>query len=515
MAAIDFDRFRLRRFVEHLTAIGEVEIYDEPVPLANLSTLIEASPKATLFRKAGPERCEMVAAVAGSRRRVAAAFGVDERDAAREYARRMATPQKAVEIPAGSAPVQEVVRTGADIDLAALPFHLQHEYDGCTYISSGIDYTVDPATGRTNVGCRRLMLRDRQSMRSNLSQPSDLKRIYLACLERGERLPVSFAVGSHPLDFIAAGLRLPGDEFGLVGTLRGEPVPMVRGVTNGVPAPADAEMIIEGYFDELGYREQEGPYGEFWGYYGPVHMDPVFTVTAITTRKDVLYQTVLHSGRRLARTDGANLGAVGAEVALLRALRASQIEPAQVCSVINAAARSHVRVALKRGVPGQARLAIAALFAMPMVKHVVVVDDDINVFADDQVEWAMSTRFRADRDVVVADGFPGFYMDPTVDRTNQVAKIGFDATQPYDKPDNIESWRPQAPRFAAAARYQTVRQALEANGPMFFRQIMEAVGSDDGREIALELDALHREGMLVRGGNGEWLLKTVTNNAAG
>src|SRR5262249_61701231 len=80
----------------------------------------------------------------------------------------------------------------------------------------------------------------------------------------------------------------------------GGPVPMVRGLTNGVLAPADAEMIIEGYFDELGYREQEGPYGEFYGFYGPVHMDPVFHVTAICMRKDMLHQTVFHSGGHLA-----------------------------------------------------------------------------------------------------------------------------------------------------------------------------------------------------------------------
>jgi UbiD family decarboxylase len=137
-----------------------------------------------------------------------------------------------------------VVLRGDDIDLTKLPFHLQHELDGAPYISSGIDYTVDPATGRTNVGCRRLMFRDKRTMRANLSQPSDLKKSYIACVERGETLPASFAIGSHPLDFLAAG-RLPGDEFGWSRPAR-EPVPMVRGLTNGVLAPADAEMIIEG-----------------------------------------------------------------------------------------------------------------------------------------------------------------------------------------------------------------------------------------------------------------------------
>ena len=146
-----------------------------------------------------------------------------------------------------------------------------------------------------------------------------------------------------PLDFLAAGLRVPVDEFGLVGTLRGEPVPMVRGVTNGVLAPADAEMIIEGYFDELGYREQEGPYGEFYGFYGPVHIDPVFHVTAITARKDVLYQTVLHSGRYLSWTDSGNLGGLNAELRCGACCARAGIEPVAVIAVPASNGRQHAR----------------------------------------------------------------------------------------------------------------------------------------------------------------------------
>ena len=300
---VDLDKFRLRSFVEKLIAIGEMEVHEQAVSLADLSAVIESSSKAKCFKRVGVEQYEMVAAVSGSRRRLAAAFGTDERNVIHEYMRRMSDPQPVVEVPSSGAPVHQVVVKGDAIDLSKLPFHLQHELDGAPYISSAIDYSVDPATGRRNVGCRRLMFRDRRTMRANLSQPSDLKACYIACVERGQTLPVSFAIGSHPLDYLAAGLRLPTDEFALVATLRGEPVPMVRGLTNGVLAPADAEMIVEGYFDELGYREQEGPYGEFYGFYGPVHMDPVFHVTAVTMRNDVLHQTVFHSGDHLSWTD--------------------------------------------------------------------------------------------------------------------------------------------------------------------------------------------------------------------
>lgn len=503
---IDLQKFRLRTFVEQLIELGEVEIHEEPVCLADLSAIIEATPKATLFRRAGPENHEIVAAVSGGRRRMAAAFGVEESRLIPEYLRRMSNPQPVVEVPSADAPVHEVIKTGDDVDLMTLPFHVQHELDGGPYISSGIDYTVDPATGKTNVGCRRLMMRSRREMLSNLSQPSDLKRIYLGCVERRERLPVSFAIGSHPLDHLAAVLRLPADEFGLVATLRGEPVPMVKGVTNGVLAPADAEMIIEGYFDELGYRELEGPYGEFWGYYGPVHKDPVFHVTAITRRRDVLHQTVLHGTSQLSRTECSHLSCVNGEAFVWKTLRDAGLEPAAVRFHPGVASRQHVRVALPRREAGAARRAIDLLFAVPGVKHVAIVDDDIDVNSEEEVEWAMSTRFRPDRDVVVASGFKGYYADPTADKEGLVAKIGFDLTAPYGVPDTIESRRPRPPNVSKRARKQTVRQALQ-DGPMYFVELMNALGSTDGRELAMQLDELRREDNLDRRPNGEWALK--------
>lgn len=500
------NKFRLRSFVNRLIELGEVEIHDEPVPLSELSRIIESSPKATLFRKAGPEQVEVVAAVCGSRKRLAAAFGLDYREIPHEYLRRMASPQTIVEVPSSEAPVHEFVLGRNDADLTKLPFHIQHEFDGGTYISSAIDYTVDPAMGRSNVGCRRLMLRGRHEMRANLTNNSDLKKIYLKCLERKEPLQVSFVIGSHPIDFLAATLRLPGDEIGLVATLRGEPLPVVRGVTNNIAVPADAEMVIEGYFDELGYREFEGPYGEGYGYYGPMHIDPVFHVTAITKRKDALFQSLLHSGRDLSRADSPNTGALNAEVSAWKALRAAGIEPVAVCAPTSTGRQQHVRVSITQKAPGQARQVIAALFAVVRFKHVFVVDDDIDVFSDKQMEWAMATRFRGDRDIVTQGGFPPHYMDPTMEEGDVMTKVGFDLTVPFDRPNHIDYWVAQAPRFERRARFRTVREALES-APMFFAHLVEAVGSRDGRDVALELEQLREQGVLTRLDNGEWALK--------
>ena len=180
------DKFRLRTLLERLIELGEVDVHDEPVALSELSSIIEGTTRAQLFRSLGPERLELAASLAGTRRLLAVAFGVPEDNMREELSRRLARPQKAFEVPSAEAPVHELILTGVEIDLTRLPFYLQHEYDGAPYISAGIDFTRDPLTGRNNVGARRLMLRGRDRAGVNLTDPgSDLRRIYLGCVERG------------------------------------------------------------------------------------------------------------------------------------------------------------------------------------------------------------------------------------------------------------------------------------------------------------------------------------------
>ncbi len=505
--SIDMNKFRLRTFVDKLIDIGEVEIHDEAVPLSELSRIIEATPKAVLFRKAGPEQVELVSSVAGGRRRIAAAFGVSVDSAWKEYLKRLESPQPVIEVASGDAPVHEVVIQGDDVDLTKLPFHPQHELDGSTYLSSGIDYTIDPETGTTNVGCRRLSLRNRREAGTNVTAPSDLKRIYTRAVARGQRLPVSFAVGSHPLDFMAASMRIPTDEVTLVATLRGEPLPLVKCVTNDIRVPADVEMILEGYLDERGHCEPEGPYGENMGYYGPMHLDPVFHVTAITMRRDVLHQSVLHGyGRIMDRTDGANMSALRTEAMAMKVLRGVIKEPVAVHSLSSSGGNQNLRVAIRQYAPGEARKAILAIFsAFTNVKHVFVVDHDIDVSDSRQMDWALSTRFQANRDFVLVEGTPGMRMDPSLEGRLIGAKAGFDCTVPFGRKETVATKVAASAVFGGPRRFQTVREAV-ASGPIYFVDIMRGLGSEDGREIALELDALRQEGVLCRNSDGQYFL---------
>jgi 2,5-furandicarboxylate decarboxylase 1 len=509
VATSDFDRFRLRRFIADLADTDELERREAPVDLADIAKILDGNPRAVHFLAAGPERQELVGNVVSSRSRIARAFSVAPERLAAEIARRLANKPQIVEVSRAEAPAQQVVLTD-DADLTALPVHLQHGLDGAPYISASIDYAVDARTGWTNVGIRRLMLRGRRETGVDLVSPSDLRALYEASAAAGKPLPVSFVVGAHPIDHIAAMMRMPIDELGIVASLRDSPLAVVKGVTNDIRVPADAEMVLEGYFDARGHVEAEGPYGEFRGYYGAVKRNPVFHLTAITRRRDALFQTATIGGRAMSRTDTAVLTSVRTEVVIWKALEIAVREPVAVYATTSSGGNFNVRVALRQRVPGEARNAIAAcMSALVNVKNVYVVDPDIDVTSDEQMDWAMATRFQPDRDLIVLSGMRTLPLDPSITSDRVGAKAGFDLTWPFGTGNRLETRVPEPPRFEGK-RFASVAAAL-ADGPKYFEQLMTAMGSRDGREIVRELEALRGRTALDRDGDGRYLVKPAGN----
>jgi len=503
---VDVDQFRLRTFVESLIDSDDLQVVDEPVHLAGVADVFEDNPKAVWLRRVGPEQAELVGGVDGSRQRLARAFGVTPEELLPEVLRRLRRPPAIVDVDHAEAPVQQVVLRGDDADLTKLPVHLQHGLDGAPYISASVDYVVDPQTGWTNVGMRRLMLRGPRESGIDLVAPSDLRALYEASAARGEPLPVSFVVGAHPIDHVAATMRLPVDELGLVASLRDAPLPVVKCVTNDIRVPADGEWVLEGYLDERGHVEAEGPYGEFLGYYGAVKRNPVFHLTAITHRRDALFQTATIGGRGMAYTDTAVLCGLRTEAMLWRALETAVREPVAVYATPSSGGMFNVRIALRQRVPGEARNAIAAAFGcLANVKHVFVVDPDVDIFSDKAMDWALATRFQADRDLVVQGGLRTLPLDPSLQQTRVGAKAGFDLTWPFGAGPRLEMRVPEPPRYPDVHRFSSARAALE-DGPKTFAELMAAMGSQDGREIVRELFGLRADPGLDRDEIGRYVL---------
>ena len=492
-AAVDTERFDLRRFIDALGE-DEVERVSWPTALADAAGLMEGNPKVVLLEQPAGEPVPLAGNVAGSRKRLAKAFDTTPDKLLGEVLRRLGKKGQLVEVPRAAAPVQQVVLTGDECDFTRLPVHLQHGLDGAPYISASIDFVVDPNTGWTNVGVRRLMLRGRRTAGIDLVAPSDLRAIYIEHANRGERLPIAFAVGTHPIDHVAATMRIPTDELALIAALRDAPLGVVKCVTNDLMVPADAQFILEGYLDERGHVEPEGPYGEFLGYYGGVKLNPVFHLTAITHRHNPVFQTATISGRTMANTDTSQLCALRTETTVWRALEVAVREVKAVYANPATGGMFNVRIALQQRVPGEARNAIAAVFScLANVKHVFVVDPDIDIFSDEQMEWALATRFQADIDLVQQNRMRAMPLDPSLAGSHYTAKAGFDMTLPFLRPGmarSIEHVVPAPPTYDGP-RFASLEAALE-DGPKTFAALMAAIGTRDGREIVRWLEDADR-----------------------
>ncbi len=349
-----------------------------------------------------------------------------------------------------------------------------------------------------------MMLRGRQEAGVDVVSPSDLRAIYEASVARGEKLPICFVVGAHPLDGIAATMRLPVDELGIVAALRKGPLGVVKAVTNDIRVPADAEYVLEGYLSENGYVEAEGPYGEFLGYYGGVKRNPVFHLTAVTRRRDALFQTMTISGRTMGYTDSAPLIALRTEAMIWRALQGAVREPLGVYATGASGGMFNVRISLRQRVPGEARNAIAAAFSsLANVKNVFVVDPDVDIFSDQQMDWALATRFQATRDLVVEGGFRALPLDPSLGADRLGSKCGFDLTWPFGTGAAFDRQAPFPPTWKGET-FESIEAAL-AHGPKTFEQLMVAVGSRDGREVVRKIETLRSHG-LSRDAEGRYLM---------
>jgi 2,5-furandicarboxylate decarboxylase 1 len=503
--ALDLDRFRLRTFIEELARHSEIDIVSEAVKLTDVAAALHGVQKACWFKKVGPEQAELCGNIVASRSRIALAFGVEPRDLLPELLRRLQVQPEIIEISAQSAPVQQVIFKGDEIDLTKLPVHLQHALDGGHYISGSIDYCIDPKTGWTNVGFRRLMLRGRRVTGVDLTAPSDLRTIYEAARARGEKLPIAFVIGCHPADMVAATMRVPVDELGLVASLRGTALPVVKCVTNDIRVPADAEYVLEGYLDLEGHVEEEGPFGEFLGYYGGVKHNPLFHVTAITHRRDALFQTVTISGAHMASTDTAVLETVRTEVNVWQTLSGIVREPIDVYAPISTGGMLTARVSIRQRSAGEARNAIYGLLASVLVKVLYIVDPDIDIFSDEQMDWAMATRLQPERDVILVENVRSLPLDPTLNGKHVGSKIGFDLTWPYGTSEELEKKTPSPPTYGAG-EFKSIQAALE-HGPKYMQDLVAISGLSDGREVVRALEELEPHGKLSRDEKGRYLLR--------
>jgi UbiD family decarboxylase len=354
-----------------------------------------------------------------SRARLALALGAASDEMLRTYLRAMERPIPPRVVKDG--PVKEVVLTGDQVDLGALPQIVHHEGDAGVFLTAAISFAKDPTAETWNCAYNRLMLKGRDTTSIHLTLGKHLWEFHRIAESRGEPLPVAFAIGVHPA--IALGALAIGsvdeDERAIMGALLGEPLELVRAETSDVLVPAHAELVIEA--EILPHqRTAEGPFGEFTGYSLGERQREVVKVKAITHRRDAIFQDIA-----VAHLDHLLLSTIPIEANLYRAVRAMVPTVRQV----RVPAPFTCYVAIEQRIPGQAKNAVLAVLGADLyMKRVVIVDHDVDVFDDRQVNWAIATRCQPDRDLTVISHVRGSDLDPSTSEDGYTAKWGVDAT---------------------------------------------------------------------------------------
>jgi 2,5-furandicarboxylate decarboxylase 1 len=354
-----------------------------------------------------------------SRSRLAAAINAAPDQMLPTYLRAMERPLAPRVVATG--PVKEVVRRGADVDLGALPPIVHHDRDAGPYVTAAISFAKDPASGTWNCAYNRLMIQGRDRSSIHLTLGKHLWEFYKIAEARGEPLPVAFAIGVHPaiaLGALAIG-SIDEDERAIMGALLGEPLELVKCETSDVLVPAHAELVLEGEILPA-ERTPEGPFGEFTGYSLGERQREIVRYTAITHRRDAMFQDIT-----VAHLDHMLLSTIPMEANLYRAVRA------MVPSVkaVRVPGPFTCYVSIEQRLVGQAKNAIMAVFGADLyMKRVVIVDHDVDVFDDRQVNWALATRCQPDRDITIITNARGSDLDPSTREDGYTAKWGVDAT---------------------------------------------------------------------------------------
>src|SRR6476620_1636556 len=417
----------LREWLDHLAARDRLVVLAPGIglrfELAAIAKRLDGV-RATLFPHPGGHAIPVASGLVSDRRWMAEAMGVETGEVLTCF--RDAALQPIPWRETASAPAHEVVHRNVDL-ARQLPLPTHNEHDGGPYITAGLMITRNPRTGAQNVSIHRCQLHGRNRL-GVLLLPRHAHMFFEMAEQGGRPLEAAIVIGVDPLTLLASQAIAPidVDELEIAGALHRRPLSVVKCLTSDLRVPADAEIVIEGRLLP-GVREPEGPFGEFPQYYGERGERHVMEVDAIVHRKDAIFHTIVGGG-----LEHLLLGAIPREATLLAHLQRSFPHVIDVHLARGGVCRYHLYVQMKKRSEGEAKNVILGAFGGHYdIKQVVVVDEDVDIHNPTEVEWAVATRFQADRDLIVVSNAQGSKLDPS-SRDGISAKMGLDATVPLD-----------------------------------------------------------------------------------
>ncbi len=403
-----------RGFIEKLKVEGKLrEIKTLLSPIYEVSSMV--GKEATLFSNVNGSRVAMN--ILGSRELLASALGVAPGDIISHLSSR--PPEGKVKLVKDS-PTKEVMEKP---DLSKIPILTHFEGDGAPYITAGV--VVSEYEGVMNASIHRLRVIGKDKLAARLVEFRHTYNLYKKAAEHGKALPVAIVIGIDPVTLFAVSTRVPeGKEFEYASALHGEPIEVFE-CGNGIKVP-HAEIVLEGYIHPTELVD-EGPFVDISGTYDIVRKQPVIYLTNMMHREDPIYHALMPAGNEHNILMGVPYEPlIFSEVKKVADVRNVILTPGG-CWYFHAAVQIH------KNNDEEARKAIEAAFsAHKSLKHVVVVDDDINIFDPNDIEFAIATRVKGDEDIYTYPNVRGSTLDPRSE--NGIGtKVGVDATMDLSK----------------------------------------------------------------------------------
>ncbi|WP_409305610.1 UbiD family decarboxylase [Peribacillus sp. SCS-155] len=417
----------LRTWLEYLQKTDRLAVIDKEVSLqfevAALTKKLDGI-KATYFTKVEDYDISVVSGICSTREQFAEALETDQYELLSQFSAAVSSPAECRLVKKEEAPVKENIILD-DIDLNSFPIPVHHEKDSGKYITAGLFIVRDPLTRKQNVSIHRLQVSGKDRL-GVLLLPRHTYHLFKQAEEAGRPLECAIAIGVDPVTLLASQASTPFgvDELEIASALLKEPLEVVRCETVDIDVPAYAEIVLEGkILPEI--REPEGPFGEFPKYYGPRDDKEAVQITGITHRNHPIFYTIVPAGY-----EHLLLGGIPREASLIQTVRQTVPSIKAVHMSLGGTCRYHAIISIKKRNEGEGKNAIIAALANSFdIKHVVVVDEEVDIFNMEEVEWAIATRFQAETDLVVINGTQGSKLDPSTDN-GFGSKMGFDCTVP-------------------------------------------------------------------------------------
>ncbi|MBY9081383.1 UbiD family decarboxylase [Paenibacillus sp. HN-1] len=436
----------IRELVQHLERSGRItHIRKEVDPVFEVGAVIKTGKgkQPFYFEKIKGYNMPMVSGLGGDRDLLAETMGITKDRLLEKLIDSIVHPIKTRKVASGPVHENVVLRPKRVTDY--FPVCTYHKDDSGAYLVSGILVVKDRSGRRRYTSIRRMQMLEGNRSSVLISSP-ELHRQFLESEQRGEPMEVAVMFGVVPAVVLASQISTHlyhCDKLDVAGALLGTPLDVVQCRTVDLEVLAEAEVVLEGKILPH-VREPEGPFGELGGYYGDCTPQPVIEFTAITHRNEPIWQTIYPSSHEEHLPM-----ALAREATLLSTVRQVVPEVLNVHLTVGGIGRYHAVISIRKRSEGDAKQALLAAFASDKdLKHVVVVDEDVNLFDPQDVEWAIATRVQADLDVFIVPGAKGSPLEPSHQLRGVSAKMGIDATYPIAAKESYRRTSiPVAPDF--------------------------------------------------------------------